>query len=195
MIRKSVFALVLLIFAAGAAHAASWSIDQSHSYVGFSVKHLVVSKVKGSFGDYTGKINFDGKDFSAASVEATVQMVSVDTDNKDRDDHLRNNDFFDVEKFPTMTFKSKKITAGGKDKFTMVGDLTIKDVTKEVTFEGEFNGTINDPWGNTRAGFSAETKIDRQDFNVSFSKALDGGGLVVGDEVTIILEVEAIQDK
>ena len=170
-------------------------LDIPHSSVGFSVRHMVVTKTHGKFNDFTGYIEFDGKNVEKGSVEITAQVASIDTDNKKRDDHLRSPDFFDAGKFPAMTFKSKKVIKGSGSEFKLVGDLTIRDVTKEVTFDCEFNGLIDDPMGNTRAGFSATAKINRQDFNVKWSQKLDAGGLVVGDEVKISLEIEAIKAK
>jgi polyisoprenoid-binding protein YceI len=194
--RKGVVtAASLLLVLASLARAEKWEIDVAHSSVGFSVRHMVVTKTHGKFNDFAGYIDFDGKNVEKGSVEITAQIASIDTDNKKRDDHLRSPDFFDAEKFPTMTFKSKKVIKSSGSEFKLVGDLTIKDVTKEVTFDCEFNGVINDPMGNTRAGFSATAKINRQDFNVKWSKSLDAGGLVVGNEVKISLEIEAVKAK
>jgi len=184
------FALILMLFIP-AIHAENWSVDKSHSSVNFSVRHLVISKVRGAFKDYSAEISFSEKDLANSSVTFTIEMASVDTDNKDRDDHLKSPDFFDVEKFTTMTFTSKKVIKGEGSKFKLVGDLKIKDVTNEATFDCEFAGIANDPWGNTKAGFSAETTINRQNFNVKWSKSLDGGGLVVSDNVDVSIEIEA----
>jgi len=190
-----VTAASLLLVLASLARAEKWEIDVAHSSVGFSVRHMVVTKTHGKFNEFTGYIDFDGKNVEKGLVEITAQIASIDTDNKKRDDHLRSPDFFDVEKFPVMTFKSKKVIKRSGSEFKLMGDLTIKDVTKEVTFDCEFNGVINDPMGNTRAGFSAVAKINRQDFNVKWSKSLDAGGLVVGDEVKIAIEIEAVKAK
>lgn len=201
MFKKLILLSAFMLFAIGSVYAAdeteaasnSWKIDGAHSSIGFSVRHLVISKVKGGFNDFSGSVTFDGENLSAGSVEFTVKVASIDTDNEDRDKHLSSPDFFDVEKYADMTFKSKSVVVS-EDGFMLVGDLTIKDVTNEVTFNCEFNGTVVDPWGNTRAGFSAVTKINRQDFNITWSKALETGGLVVSDEVTIQLELEIIKD-
>lgn len=177
-------------------HAETWKFDKSHSHVGFSVRHMVISNVVGKFTDFDGKAEFDGKNVDQATVEAAIQMTSISTANDKRDEHLRSADFFDIEKFPTMTFKSKKITKPGADgTFSMIGDLTMKGVTKEVTLSGTFNGTIDDPWGNTRAGFTATTKINRQDFGVAWANKLQDGSLVVSDEVKITLEFELVKPK
>lgn len=193
MFRKFAVIALALMLTAGMTQAATWSFDKAHSSVGFSVRHMVISKTIGNFDDFEGVMEFDGENVASGTVELTVQMASIDTDDEKRDGHLKTGDFFDVEKYPTMTFKSTKIVNVKGSSFQMVGILTLKGVSKEVTFDCEFNGTLVDPWGNTRAGFSAETEINRQDFNVSFSKILDNGGLMVSDMVTINLEMEAIQ--
>jgi len=193
MIRKTISVILFVVVFGTFVQAEEWNIDKAHSSIGFSVRHLVVSKTRGGFDEFTGMMNFDGKNLEAGSVEFIIQTTSIDTDNEDRDKHLRSDDFFSVEKFPEMVFKSKKIVKGDGDSFKLIGDLTIRDVTKEVTFEVEFNGVVTDPWGGTRAGFSAESTIDRKDFNITWSKTLDGGGLVVGDDVKITVEVEWIK--
>jgi polyisoprenoid-binding protein YceI len=185
----------MLFVTASFAAADTWTFDKAHSSIGFSVRHLVISKTKGYFGDYDGSVSFDGKDLSTGSVTVTIQMASIDTDNEDRDKHLRSADFFDAENNPTMTFVSKKIVPGEDNAFTMTGDLTIKGVTKEVTLDGEFYGVLDDPWGNTKAGFSATTTINRQDFNVTWENKLQDGSLVVGNDVTINLEIELTKAK
>ncbi len=170
--------------------AADWTIDKPHTSVNFAVKHLVITTVNGKFTDFDGTINFDGENLKDASVEMTIQTASVDTDNERRDKHLKSADFFDVENYPTMTFKSTRVIPGEGNHFKLVGNLTIRGVTKEVTFDCEFHGTAQ--MGNTtKAGFSATTVVNRQDFGVNWSKTLDNGGLVAGNEVTIRLDVEA----
>jgi polyisoprenoid-binding protein YceI len=185
--------LALVLMLSVSAGAAEWNIDAPHSSVGFSVRHLVVSKTTGHFTAFSGTVNFDGQNVAGGSAEWSIQVASIDTDDKKRDDHLRGADFFDVEKFPAMTFKSKKVIPGEDRKFQLLGDLTIKGITKEVTFDVEFNGAIKDPWGGTRAGFSAGTSINRQDFGISWNKALDTGGLMVGNTVNITMEVELVK--
>jgi len=180
---------------AGVVSGAGWELDKSHSSVGFSVSHLVIANVKGSFGEFSGTFDFDAEKLESGMVEMTVQVASVDTDDAKRDDHLRSADFFDSETFPTMMFKSKKVHDVSGKNFKITGDLTIRDISKEVTFDCVFNGVVDDPWGNTKAGFSAETKINRQDFNVKWNKSLDAGGVVVGDEVKITLELELAMVK
>jgi len=191
---KRILALTIAVFLiiSIAAGAATWKVDPVHSSVGFKVRHLVVAKTSGEFTDFEGTIEFDGKDLASGSVSLSINVASVNTDNEKRDNHLRSPDFFDAEKFPTMTFVSTSVILGEGDKFQLVGNMTIKDVTKEVTFDCEFYGAMNDPWGNQRAGFAASTTIDRQEFNVSYNKAIETGGLIAGNEVEIFLEVEAI---
>ena len=176
------------------AEPARWNVDPEHSTIEFRVAHMVVSKTSGRFTDYAGFIDMDAEAGTVTSVEATIKAGSVNTNHEKRDAHLRNADFLDVEHYPTMAFKMKsyKKTA---DNFTMVGDFTLRGVTKEVTLTGHYNGAAKDPWGNTRAGFSAEGKLNRKDFGMVWNKSLDSGGLVVGDEVQIRLEIECIKAK
>ncbi|MFH1688081.1 MAG: YceI family protein [bacterium] len=191
MFRRALIILTLTVLTIPAARAAKWQLDKAHSSIGFSVKHMVISSTTGTFADFDGFVEFDGEKAAGGKVEVTARMASVNTDDEKRDEHLRGGDFFDVDKFPTMNFTSKKVIAGEGSEFKLVGDLTIKGITQEVTFDCEFNGVVTDPWGNTKAGFSASAKINRQDFGVSWSKTLDSGGLVVGDEVKISIEIEA----
>jgi len=176
------------------AEPAHWDVDPDHSTIEFRVSHMVVSKTTGRFMDYAGFIEMDAEAGTVKAIEATIKTGSVNTHHEKRDAHLRNADFFDVEHYPTMTFKlkSQKKTADG---YTAVGDLTLRGVTKEVTLVGHFNGATKDPWGNIRAGFNAEGKLNRKDFGMVWNKSLDSGGLVVGDEVQIRLDVECIKAK
>lgn len=189
-----ILTLALMIVSAAGVRADSWSFDKVHSSIGFSVRHMVISKTNGSFGDYSGKVVFDGKNVENGSVEITIQMNSLDTKNEKRDGHLKSPDFLDAEKFPTMTFVSKKISKKSGNYYDIVGDLTLKGVTREVTLNSEFYGSLDDPMGNTKAGFSAKTTINRQDFNVSFDSALKDGSLIVGNDVEITLDIELIKN-
>jgi polyisoprenoid-binding protein YceI len=184
-----------LVIAGTTVQAETWNIDASHSSVGFSVKHLMVSKVRGNFKDFSGSLEWDGKNLAGGSVQFEAKSASITTDNEKRDGHLKSPDFFAVDSFPTLTFKSTKVTPGEGDTFKLTGDLTLRGVTKEVTFDCTFNGTQQTPWGFTAAAFSATTTINRQDFKVSWSKALDGGGLVVSDDVKIEIELEVNNAK
>lgn len=184
-------ALLPLLFATSSAFAATYQVDASHSRVGFSVSHMMVSTVRGEFGTVSGTVDWDPKNVAATKVEAKVGVTSVDTRDQKRDDHLRSPDFFDAAKFPEMTFKSKAVKNVTKDGFDLVGDLTIRGVTKEVTFKvANLPAERKDPWGNFKTGTRATAVINRQDFGVSWNTALDGGGYIVGDEVTIELDVE-----
>jgi len=176
------------------AELARWNVDPDHSTIEFRVSHMVVSKTTGRFMDYTGFIDMDTEAGIVKAIEATIKTASVNTVHEKRDAHLRNPDFFDVEKYPTMGYrmKSYKKTDEG---YAAIGDLTLRGVTKEITLTGNFNGTTKDPWGNTRAGFNAEGKLNRKDFGMVWNKTLDSGGLVVGDEVQIRLDIECIKAK
>jgi polyisoprenoid-binding protein YceI len=178
----------------GQAETARYVVDPDHSIVEFKVAHMVISKTTGHFKDYTGFIDMDPEAGTVKTIEATIKTASVTTNQEKRDAHLRNADFFDVEKYPTMTYKMKSYSKAG-DGYSAIGDLTLHGVTKEVTLTGNFNGVTKDPWGNTRAGFTAEGKLNRKDFGMVWNKALDSGGLVVGDEVWIKLDIECIKAK
>jgi polyisoprenoid-binding protein YceI len=176
------------------AEMARYDVDLDHSIVEFKVVHMVVSKTTGHFKDYTGFIEMDPDAGTVKAIEATIKTGSVNTNHEKRDAHLRDADFFDVAKYPTMTYKMKSYKKTG-DTYTAVGDLTLRGVTKEITLVGTFNGVTKDPWGNIRAGFEAEGKVNRKDFDMVWNKTLDAGGLVVGDEVFIKLNIECIKAK
>ena len=170
--------------------AGTWSIDPSHSEVGFSVRHLMVSKVKGTFEQFSGVLVI-GEDPLASSVTASVDLNSINTRDAQRDGHLRSADIFDVETYPELTFASTAVAANG-DGYRVTGDLSIKGVTGSVDLDLEFHGVHPDPWGGTRAGFSATTSISRKAFGVDFEIPMDGGGVVVGDKIEISLEIQAV---
>jgi polyisoprenoid-binding protein YceI len=169
----------------------TWNVDPMHSTVGFTVRHLMITKVHGTFKEFTGSITV-GDDPTKSSVEATVQMASVHTGDEGRDGHLRTGDFFEVEQFPTMTFRSTGITAKGGD-YAMAGDLTIKGVTKPVVFDLEFEGVNKDPWGNTKAGFTATTEINRKDWGLEYNAVLESGGVVISEKVKLNLDIQAVK--
>ena len=180
-----------LLLAPGLASAATWDIDASHTSARFRVRHMVVSWTAGQLGPVTGKLVYDPKKPKTFSVEATIDVKGVDTGDAKRDEHLRNADFFEVEKHPTLTFKSKTMKAAGKGKMKVKGDLTIKGVTKEVTLEVEGpTKAIKDPWGNLRMGAVATTTINRKDFGITYGQVMDNGGLMVGDDVKIEIDIE-----
>jgi polyisoprenoid-binding protein YceI len=170
----------------------AWSIDAVHSSINFSIRHMVVSKVRGRFAKYAGTVQLDESDLTRSVVEATIDAASIDTGTAQRDDHLRSADFFDVQRFPELRFKSKRIERASEDRYRVVGDLTIRDVTREVTLDVEYGGAGKDPWGSQRAGFVARTAIDRKDFGLKWNQALEAGGVLVGDRVEIELDVQAV---
>lgn len=171
--------------------AGTWNIDPTHSTVGFVARHLVISKVRGSFRSFSGAIIISDQQLDS-SVSVSIDMESVDTADESRDGHIKGEDFFDVAKFPTMTFTSTKVTQEGED-FEVTGDLTIKGVTRSVILELEFNGVSKDPWGGTRAGFSAETEINRKDFGLEWNVVMETGGVLVGEKIKIELDIQAVQ--
>lgn len=176
------------------AETARWEVDRDHSIIEFRVAHMVVSKTAGRFTDYSGVVEMDPEAKTFAVIEARIGTASVNTNQEKRDAHLRNGDFFDVEQYPFMTYKMKSYQKLG-DGYTAVGDLTLRGVTKEILLTGNFNGVTKDPWGNQRAGFHAEGTLNRKDFGMVWNKALDNGGLVVGDDVHIRLDIECIKAK
>lgn len=184
-------ALGLLLAAPLTADAATWQIDAAHSRAGFSVRHMMVSWVKGYFGDLSGTVEYDPANPTATTADVTIQVTSINTGNDDRDAHLRNEDFFHVEAYPTMTFVGKSVRNATESGFELVGDLTIRGVTKEVVLDvTDLTPEVTDPWGNVKMGGSASTTINRQDFGVSYNSTLDQGGLLVGDNVKIEIDVE-----
>ena len=169
----------------------TWNVDGSHSTIGFVARHLMVTKVRGRFASFSGTLTI-GADPLASKVEATVETASVTTGEETRDGHLKSPDFFDVEKYPTMTLVSTGIDKDGSD-YVLHTELTIKDVTKAVDFELQFEGVSPDPWGGTRAGFSAEADINRKDWGLEWNMALETGGFVVGDKIKIQLDIQAVK--
>lgn len=169
----------------------TWSIDPVHSQVEFGVRHMMISTVKGHFSGVDGQIRLNEEDFTASAVEVKIDASSIDTRNEDRDQHLRSDDFFNVEKHPHLRFVSRKVE-GTPDDFTVNGDLTIRGETREVTLEGEELGRGTDPWDNPRVAFRAQTTINRKDFGLTWNQALEAGGVLVGDKVTISLEIQAL---
>jgi len=173
----------------------TWKIDPVHSGAEFKVKHMMISNVKGQFTAVTGVATLDETDVTKSRIEATIDAASVNTRDVQRDAHLKSADFFDVEKFPTLTFKSKRVARAGAEELAVTGDLTIHGVTREVTFDVE-GPTLpaKDPWGNTRVGVSATTKISRKDYGLTWNAGLETGGFLVGDDVTVTLDVEFVKE-
>jgi polyisoprenoid-binding protein YceI len=171
-----------------------WNIDPVHSVAEFKVKHMMITNVKGRFKDVKGTLAFDPADVTKSKITAEINAASIDTHDADRDTHLKSADFLDVEKFPTLTFTSTRITKAGAGELKVDGDLTIHGVTRPVVFEVEGPSEPGkDPWGNTRIGWSATTKINRKDYGLTWNAALEAGGFLVGDQVTITLDVEAVK--
>ena len=185
---------IVVLSLPGLATASSWTIDQDHSNVGFKVKHLMVSNVKGEFRSFNGTIDIDDKDVTRSKVVVNIETPSITTGVTKRDDHLKSPDFFDVAKFPVMTFVSKRVQKAGNDKLKIYGDLTLHGVTKEVALDVEGpTKAYKDPWGNIKRGVSATARINRKDYGLTWNKAIESGGVVVGDDVAISLEVELLQ--
>ena len=168
-----------------------WNVDASHSTIGFTARHLMVTKVRGRFSTFSGALTIAANPLES-SLQASVDIASVSTGDAGRDGHLTSPDFFDAAKFPTMTLKSTSIVADGDD-YLLNGELTIKGVTKPVTFELEFDGVATDPWGNTKAGFSAEAEINRKDWGLEWNVALETGGVLVSEKIKIELDIQAVK--
>ena len=173
--------------------SSTWKIDPSHSAIHFSVRHMVVSKTRGRFTRFGGQIVFDPAHPAASSVEVTIEPASVDTADAQRDAHLKSPDFFDVEKFPQASFRSTSVEDLGGDKLRISGELTVHGVTRPLSFDAVFEGSAKDPWGGERAGFSGSLSLDRREFGLQWNKALETGGVLVGDKVELSLEVEAVK--
>lgn len=170
-----------------------WEIDSSHSGIHFSVRHMVVAKVRGQFARWSGSVVADDGDLSRASIQAVIDASSIDTGVIDRDTHLKSADFFDVAKYPELSFRSRRVDKQSDEVFRVEGELTIRGTTREVVLEVEYSGRTKDPWGNERAGFTAKTAIDRKDFGLTWNQILEAGGVMVGERVTIEIEVEAVK--
>jgi len=192
--RSLLCVLFVLSLCAVSARADNYTLDAAHSTVGFKVKHLVISTVPGRFNKFKGTFAFDDKKNSFSNINVEIESASIDTNEPDRDKHLRTAEFFDVEKHPKITFVGENVTLAKAKKGKLKGKLQIRGTTKEVVFNFEPQGTVTDPWGNERVGFTAETTINRKDYGVSWNKTLDKGGVMVNDEVVISIDGEAIKD-
>ena len=171
----------------------TWAIDPSHSHVGFAIKHLMIATVRGQFTDVKGTVVVDESDPTTAKVDITIGIGSITTGDEKRDAHLRSPDFFEAERYPVMTFRGKRVESRSGNAFRVVGDLTIRDVTREVPVDVELTGRAKDPWGNERAALEATTKINRGDYGLTWNAALEAGGVLVGDEVKISIEAELVK--
>ncbi len=173
----------------------NWKFDKTHTEIGFTVTHMLITEVDGFFKDYDGTVVSTSDDFQNAQISFEAKVASVFTDNEKRDKHLRSADFFEAEKYPTLKFVGNSFTKVEGKKYKLVGDLTIKGVTKEITLDVKYNGTVTDPWGNTRAGFKMSGEVDRFDYGLKWNAALETGGLVVSKEVTLDIKIELIKAK
>ncbi len=190
------FLAVLVVLSSVSFSQVKWNADASHSSVVFRVKHLVISEVAGYFREFSGTVESKkDNDFSNAQIDFTVKTSSINTDNEKRDAHLKSDDFFNSEKYPAMTFKGKSMKKIGKDKYTLVGDLTIRDVTKEIKLDVVYNGTVKDPWGLTRAGFKLTGQLNRFDYNLKWNTLMETGGAMVDKTIKIESNLEFVVSK
>jgi polyisoprenoid-binding protein YceI len=194
MTRKLPSAALAALLLASPALADTWNVDKNHSETSFQIRHLM-SRVRGHFNDFAGTIVADPAKPDSATVEFTIKTASIDTGNEGRDKDLRSANFFEVEKYPEITFKSTRFKSTGKDKYDVTGTLTMHGVTKEVTLPVVFLGFGKDPWGNERAGFSIDLTLNRKDYGISWNKALDNGGALLGDDVVISINLESVKKK
>lgn len=170
----------------------TWNLDPAHSGINFSVRHMVFAKVRGRFGSWSGRLELDPNDLTRGNVQVEIDAASIDTGVGDRDNHLRSPDFLDVASFPKLRFQSTQLEKIGGDRYRVHGDLTIRDVTREVVLDAEYGGQGKDPWGNQRIAFTATTSIDRRDFGLEWNQVLEAGGVLVGERIDIELEVQAV---
>ncbi|MBH5319786.1 YceI family protein [Paenibacillus sp. GSMTC-2017] len=170
-----------------------WAVDASHSAIDFSVRHMMISKVKGTFHTFEANVEADVNDLTSANISFSIDINSVDTRNADRDAHLKGADFFDTEKYPTLTFNAATIVKTGEGEYEVSGEVSLHGVTRTETFEVTYEGSGKDPWGNARAGFSAKSTLKRSDYGLTYNAALETGGVLIGDDVKISLEIEAVQ--
>jgi len=190
--KRFMFFLTLIVLGAGSliAQKSGWRLDKAHSSIGFSVRHMVISEVTGNFKDFDINFTSTKDDYSDAVVDASIKVASISTDNDRRDEHLKTDDFFNAEKFPLIKFKSTLFEKVGDNKYKITGDLTIRDVTKTVTFDAVYNGTINAPWGATVSSWKATLAVNRFDYGLKWNKTIDTGGLIAGDTVNITMNLE-----
>jgi polyisoprenoid-binding protein YceI len=171
----------------------TWQVDKSHSHINFTARHMMISKVRGEFNNYDLEVNFDENNPAATTVNAVIYIDSINTRDEQRDGHLRSPDFFNAAQYPVMTFKSKKVVQDSPNSGKLIGDLTIRDVTREVVLDVEYSGVIKSPFGSTSAGFSTKTAIDRKDWGLTWNVALETGGLLVSDQINIEIELELVK--
>lgn len=193
MLRRLTTVIIFVIMLTSSAWAGTWELDATHSALVFKIRHLVISNVAGSFGNFSGTLDWSGEEaeLSAATVTLSIDAASISTDNENRDEHLKNEDFFDVPKFPNITFASTEIVSGQEGQFELVGQMTMKGISKEVTFDCTFNGQAEFR-GSRRVGFSAVAQIDRTEFGMDGSGTFDGGGLILGNTVSVTMDLEFV---
>ncbi len=188
---KSIKIVLMIFLFAGINFAqTNWSLDKSHSKIGFSVTHLVIAEVEGQFNNFDVKVVSKNDNFEDAQIDFSADVNSINTDNEKRDQHLKSDDFFNAEKFPKMTFVGKSFKKVNEKNYKLVGDLTIRDITKSVTLDVKYNGTVKDPWGNTKAGFKVTSEINRFDYGLKWNAALETGSLVASEDVTLLINLE-----
>lgn len=186
--------LAVIVFITSSLFAqTTWTVDKAHSKVGFNVNYLVITDVQGYFKDYDAQITSNGDDFSTADIEIKINTSSIFTDNDKRDNHLRSDDFFNAEKYPQMIFKGKSMKKVDEKKYKLIGDFTIRDVTKQIALDVIYNGMVKDPWGNTKAGFKVTGMIDRFDYNLKWDKTIETGSLIVGKEVELVIDLQLVK--
>jgi len=193
--KKAVFVVLLVLGFTFVNAQTKWGIDKSHSNVGFSVTHLIISEVTGQFKSFSAEIESSSDDFSDAKINFSIDVASISTENEGRDKHLKSDDFFNAEKFPKITFVGKSFKKVDGKKYKLVGDFTMRDVTKQITLDVVFNGTVKDPWGNTKAGFKISGELNRMDYNVKWNNLIEAGGAVVSKEVAISINLELNKAK
>jgi polyisoprenoid-binding protein YceI len=192
-ILTAVLAISTLVAVSG--QNATWTFDKAHSKISFGVSHVVISEVTGQFASYDGTVTTNGDDFTNAKIDFSIDIGSIDTDNEQRDGHLKSPDFFDVEKYPAITFKSSAMKKTKEGMYQLKGDLTMHGVTKEVSLTAKYGGMVTDPYGNVKAGFKITGTIDRTEFGLKYNSMLDSGGMMIGEEVAITCNVELIKSK
>jgi polyisoprenoid-binding protein YceI len=195
--KKTILILSVVIFAVFSVNAqkTKWTFDKTHSNIQFDISHMVISEVTGQFHEYEGTVLADKEDFSDAKIDFSIDVKSIDTDDGERDGHLQSPDFFDTEKYPKITFKSKSMNKVADNQYKLTGDFTMLGVTKEITLDAKYGGTVTDPYGNIKAGFKVTGTIDRTDFGLKYNSVMDTGGLMIGEEVTITCRVELLKVK
>jgi polyisoprenoid-binding protein YceI len=193
---KYKFFAVLFLFTALAINAQTkWSVDKAHTGVQFSVTHLIISEVTGKFNSFDVSVEANKPDFTDAKIDFSADINSINTENEQRDKHLKSDDFFNAEKFPKMTFKASSMKKVGNNKYKLTGDLTIRDVTKKIVLDVVYNGTVKDPWGNTKAGFKVSGELNRFDYNLKWNSLMEAGGAVVGKTVRLNINLELQKSK